>query len=250
MAGEVLDRVEVGKLGLAGDRAFGVTIPDRFEMVGAAVSPRDYGDLLRWRARYLAEPSLEGALPELELIAPDGSVLAGKADECEEAFTEALTTSFGRSLVLWSGDARGALSMAARAGQDGGDAVPKLPYPAAPLHLITTASLCEARRLQPEGDFAVERFRPNIVVDTGEEGGFLEADWVGKSLRIGEAVTLGVFQECERCVETTLPQGSLAKDPAILRTIVEHNNQNLGIYLGVADTGEIRVGDTVYLVED
>jgi len=50
-----------------------------------------------------------------------------------------------------------------------------------------------------------------------------------------------------RCVMTTLPQGDLPKDPAVLRTVVRDADQNVGMYANVADAGAIAVGDPVEL---
>ena len=54
----------------------------------------------------------------------------------------------------------------------------------APLHLLTTATLGELRRLQPDSVFDRARFRPNFVVNT-DETGFVENDWVDKDLDLG-----------------------------------------------------------------
>ena len=47
------------------------------------------------------------------------------------------------------------------------------------------------------------------------EKGFIENEWIGRVLAIGEEVRLRVTGPCPRCVMTTLPQGDLPKDPGI-----------------------------------
>jgi uncharacterized protein len=45
----------------------------------------------------------------------------------------------------------------------------------------------------------------------------------------------------------TLPQGDLPKDSGILRTAVQHNAVNVGVYAAVINGGTIRRGDPVVL---
>ena len=60
-------------------------------------------------------------------------------------------------------------------------------FDAFPLHLLTTASLKELARRNPAARFDVRRFRPNILIDTGDAvNGFGEAGWSGKTLTIGD----------------------------------------------------------------
>ena len=46
---------------------------------------------------------------------------------------------------------------------------------------------------------------------------------------------------------TTQPQGDLPKDPSVLRTIVRHSNQNVGVYANVLSPGRVKIGDAVEL---
>jgi uncharacterized protein YcbX len=114
------------------------------------------------------------------------------------------------------------------------------------IHILTTATIDRLRELYPQGRFEVRRFRPNIVVEpsSGEEG-FVEDDWVGKTLVIADEVRIDITEPCPRCVMTTLPQGDLPKDPGILRTAAQHNQVNVGVYGAVLQGGTIRRGDQV-----
>jgi uncharacterized protein YcbX len=60
-------------------------------------------------------------------------------------------------------------------------------------------------------------------------------------------VRLTVTDPCPRCVMTTLPQGELPKDPNVLRTAVQHNRGNVGVYAHVSRGGRVRRGDAVGL---
>ena len=113
------------------------------------------------------------------------------------------------------------------------------------MHLLTTASLRQFTTLHPEGRFAPARFRPNIVIDTGDKTGFLEQGWIERRFVIGDSVEIAITEHCKRCVMTTLPQGDLPPDPAILHTATAHNDTRAGVYASVVRPGAIKVGDPV-----
>ena len=58
---------------------------------------------------------------------------------------------------------------------------------------------------------------------------------------------MSITGPCPRCVMTTLPQGDLPKDPAILRTAAQHNHANVGLYASVVQGGTVRRGDAIGL---
>jgi len=125
---------------------------------------------------------------------------------------------------------------------------PETFFDLAVVHMLTTATIDRLRELYPQGRFEVRRFRPNIVVETASSNrGFVENDWVGRTLTIGGKVRLSVTGPCPRCVMTTLAQGDLPGDPGILRTAARHNQVNVGVYAAVLDGGTICRGDTVRL---
>jgi uncharacterized protein YcbX len=132
----------------------------------------------------------------------------------------------------------------------------------APLHLLTTATLAHLQALYPRGQVDPRRFRPNLVIETTEAmRGFVENDWVGRTLAIGAEVRLRVTDPSPRCVVPTLSQGELAEDIGILRAVAEHNRPaapalddkrlpSLGVYASVERGGVIRAGDTVVEITD
>lgn len=111
------------------------------------------------------------------------------------------------------------------------------------LHVLTTSTLDALRELNPRSRFEPRRFRPNLIIDTGGQKGFVENDWIGKTIAIGPEVRIQVTRPCLRCVMTTLSQGDLPKDPEILKTAARHNEIRVGAYASVVQTGTIRVGD-------
>jgi uncharacterized protein YcbX len=112
------------------------------------------------------------------------------------------------------------------------------------VHVLTTATLDRLRELYPEGRFEVRRFRPNVIIACDEHG-FVENDWIGRTLSIGDEVRVRVTGPCPRCVMTTLAQGDLPKDPGILRTAAQENAANVGVYADVVSGGTVRRGDAV-----
>ncbi|MEQ9409344.1 MAG: MOSC domain-containing protein [Fuerstiella sp.] len=69
---------------------------------------------------------------------------------------------------------------------------------------------------------------------------------MGQTLAIGD-VRLQIERPCPRCIMTTLSQDELSKDPNILRTAVQQNAGNVGVYATVTSAGQVRRGDGVVL---
>jgi uncharacterized protein len=74
----------------------------------------------------------------------------------------------------------------------------------------------------------------------------VEQDWVSKRLVIGDAI-IDCVGATPRCGAVTRAQPEFAADKTILRTIVKDANQNVGVYAMIANGGNIRVGDPVFL---
>jgi MOSC domain-containing protein len=79
------------------------------------------------------------------------------------------------------------------------------------------------------------------------ENNFVEHDWIGQMLGIGDEVRMSITGPCGRCVMTTLAQGDLPKESGILRTAVQHNQGHVGVYATVMRGGTIRRGDRLTL---
>src|SRR5207249_1822365 len=121
-------------------------------------------------------------------------------------------------------------------------------FDCATILLLTTATLNRLRDFYPQGRFEVQRFRPNIVVEpVATAPSFVENAWIGQTLAIGDEVRLRITGPCGRCVMTTLAQGDLPKDSEILRTAVQHNQGQVGVYAAVERVGTIRCDDRVRL---
>ena len=256
MMGEELNSSQVTDRGLAGDRQFAVV--DRTTgKVGGAKNPRKWGSFFDFRAAY-AEPVRAGAaMPPVRITLPGGNgVTTGQGD-----LEQILSRAFGREVTVEeasSGDKTQAATAEEywpdMAGLDYRDTVTDFDMPPgtffdiAVVHLLTTATIDRLRALYPQGRFEARRFRPNIVVPTsGEDQGFAENAWVGRTVTIGSEVRLAITEPCPRCVMITLPQGDLLKDSGILRTAAQHNGVNAGVYASARHGGTVRRGNTVAL---
>ncbi len=206
----------------------------------------------------MPKPPKTGArISPVRITLPDGTVVtSGQAD-----LEQVLSRAFGREVAFEEArPGRGSLGATAgeywpdMAGLDYRDTVTDFEMPAgmffdiAVVHLLTTATINHLRALYPQGRFEVRRFRPNIVVSTGSDDvGFVENDWIGRTVAIGGNVRLAITEPCPRCVMIILPQGDLPKDSGILRAAAQHNAVNVGVYASVASGGTIRRGDPVTL---
>ena len=68
---------------------------------------------------------------------------------------------------------------------------------------------------------------------------------MGREIAIGPQVRLRVTMTTGRCVMTTLAQGDLPHDRGILRTAVQHNDAQVGVYAQVVAGGRVMRGDAV-----
>ncbi len=256
MLGERLERLEVEARGVVGDRGYALWDP-ALQRVASAKNPRLWGDLLAYRARYMAEPRAGEPLPPLEVEGPlDGAEAPPVALRSDDpALVERLSQRLGRAVALLDQPPSGASLdqyWPPVEGRDYQNVTNALVLPegtffdACPVHAISTATLAELRRLAPGLDFAVERFRPNLLIEPSAGSGFVEESWAGGVLAIGESLRLRVEGGCPRCVITTLAQGELPETLEILRATARHNRVTAGIRLRVLVPGSMAIGDPVH----
>lgn len=250
MMGEELNACEVTNRGVLGDRAYALVDPTNGKVVSAK-NPKKWGNLFNFRANYATPPRLGEPVPAVIITLPGGSTLSSLENHVDKTLTGAL----GRDVRLeTAAPEKPSLEEYWPDIEDleHRDTVTDEAMPTgtffdlAVLHILTTATLDRLRELYPEGRFETRRFRPNIVVEaSSSENAFIEDDWIGRSVSIGEEVQLAITEACPRCVMTTLPQGDLPRDRGILRTAAKHNDVHVGVYASVTQGGMIRRGDKV-----
>jgi uncharacterized protein YcbX len=257
MMGEELNAAEVTERGVLGDRHFAVVDASTGKVAGAK-NPRKWGNFFDFRAAYVEPPTRGSKVPVLRLTLPDGTVVTSEQPDLAEVLSQALGRQVALAEARHNGETAGATAEEYWPDMEGlehRDTVTEWELPAgtffdlAVMHVLTTATIERLRTLYPEGRFEVRRFRPNIVVSTGpDQQGFVENDWIGQTIAVGDEVRLRITGPCPRCVMTTLPQGDLPKDPGILRAAAQHNEANVGVYADVVAGGTTRRGDSVTVV--
>src|SRR5438270_13386601 len=212
MLGEELDASDLRKAGIVGDRAYAIRDMETGK-VASAKHPKLWPDLLACRAAFVEPPRPGDELPPARIELADGtSVLSDAAD-----VDAVLSGFFGRDVEL------------ARAAQNGytidqyhpdeenydpdghRDEVVEVGLGAAffnerglpsavgegsffdlyPFSVLTTSTLDQLGELEPQSRFDPRRFRMNVIVDTPARG-FVENEWLGRTLAIGDDVQLGV----------------------------------------------------------
>lgn len=234
LAGELLERVPLGPLGVEGDRRWAVC--DR--ATGKALTAKREAALLDGAAR------TEG--DEVVVTLPGGREVVAGAAGTDEAIAEWL----GRDVVLAPAQPDRGSSYAFPEDpfrDDGPETeIPTLPgafFDATSLHLLTTATLAALRDAAPERAWDVRRFRPNLLV-AASGAGFVEDGWIGQTLSVGTAQAM-VVSPCPRCAMTTRPQGDLPRDVDVLRSIHAVHDGNTGVYAVITQPGSVAVGDAV-----
>lgn len=261
MLGEQPQRVLITERGVCGDRAYALW-DHATGRVASAKNPRLWQALLGLQAAFVATPQPAAPTPpvSISVARPDPGASGGHELllSSDPDANERLSALLGRSVTLLD-------QAPERASLDQyWPDVPERPFQnvvnelvlpsgtffdSCPIHALTTATLERLRELEPRLDFAVERFRPNLLIRPIEAvQGFVEEGWVGHTLRIGDSLELRVDDGCPRCVVTTLAQGELPQDIEILRATARHNKVVAGIRLTVLTPGPVAVGDAVRLM--
>ena len=267
MAGEQLQSASLGGHGIRGDRIWAVQDNARQEIQSCKFRPQ----LLQCRARCLGEG---GDGDAVEILFPNGQRLSSDDDSAHRRISDLigypstlqpLRPASDRDFYRrYKPDDHSWLEeLKATFIREPGEPLPDLDnlpaemqeyvslpgsfFLVSPLHILTTASLAHMRAMAPESDWHLERFRPNIVIETelGNQG-LVEQEWLGRSLYIGD-VKVTCRETAPRCGAVVRAQQQLDEDKRILRRIVRYADQNLGIYGDTLLGGEVSVGDGVYL---
>lgn len=257
MMGEEIQASEVTARGLAGDRAYAFV--DRASNRTAAV--RTWASaFMTYRASYVEEPQPGQPAPPARITRPDGqSLLTSQPDiderlsvQFDRALSLAAHASAGLLIEFPAGTLSGAAADLTEAPLAGG-APEGTFFDLACLHLIATSTLEHLQSVYPDGQVDVRRFRPNIVVQT-DGAPFVENTWAGRRLAIGDHLILKATIPCPRCVNVTLAQDGLAREPQLLRAITQRNRVDLGAignlpcvgaYADVVQPGPIKRGDAI-----
>jgi uncharacterized protein YcbX len=276
MLGEEVDAADVSEGGVIGDRAY--AIQDKATgKVASAKHPKLWPGLLACRASFVESPRAGDELPAVRIELPDGSSAMSDMPDVDAA----LSRFFGREVELAAAadngytidqyhpdeqdyDPEGHRDEVVEA-QLGAAFFNERGLPSVvpegsffdlfPLSVLTTSTLARLGELEPDSRFDARRFRMNVIVDT-DAPGFVENEWVGRQLALGDDVQLGVAMPDPRCVMPSLAQEDLPRDPRVLKALAKHNRLDVagslypcaGVYAVAAATGTVRKDDRVSLV--
>jgi MOSC domain-containing protein len=276
MLGEELEAVELNEGGIVGDRVY--AIRDRKTgKVASAKHPKLWPNLLGCRAAFVEPPRLGNELPPARIELADGKSVMSDATDVDAV----LSRFFSRDVELGRAARNGYTIDQYHPDEENydpegrRDEVVEVGLGAAffnerrlpsvvpegsffdlfPLSVLTTSTLDQLGELEPQSRFDARRFRMNVIVDTPARG-FVENEWVGRTLAIGEDVRLGVALPDPRCVMPSLAQEDLPRDPRILKALARHNRIDVagalfpcaGVYAVAEAIGAIGKGDHISLV--
>ena len=114
-----------------------------------------------------------------------------------------------------------------------------------PMSLISTQTIARLGEIVGT-ELDVLRFRPNILIESNDGMPFVEDEWVGKVLRIGE-MQMRVDQRDGRCVVITLDPETGHSNGKILKAVREARQGCLGVYGSIVQPGRIRIDDPVHV---
>ncbi|WP_077212949.1 MOSC domain-containing protein [Bacillus dakarensis] len=249
MMGEELNACVITDKGLAGDRAYGVIDQETGKLANAK-NPKKWPNMFQYQAAFIDTPQEDAAIPPVRITTPDGRMIRST----DENKNNMLSASFHRNVYLSTPSFEdvqfeGYIPEEIEELDDKGSIFTRTSpkntfFDIDMVHIITTSTINYLRKLAPESRIEARRFRPNLILEVPDTEGFIENDWVGKTLKIGD-VKLKISQETKRCVMTTLNQGDLPKDPNVLRSIVRNNAGSFGVYASVVKPGKVSIGDRI-----
>jgi uncharacterized protein YcbX len=263
MLGEELRAAPLTAGGLTGDRAYAL-IDDETGKVISVKRPKRWGRIFEISATTRPD-GVHVQLPDAEALSIDDPALADRLSDffgrrVSVASVVPENASFEEAWVReLKNDVNPYFDLPART-EDGDEIIDAGQFMSSQdnffnfgaIHIVTTGTTRRLTELAPASRFDAHRFRPNIVVETDDEG-FVETGWQGRAVTIGD-VRFAVSFTVPRCVMTTLEQGDLPADPDVLRTISKYNSVDIGwghsypcvgVYADVVAGGDIEIGQPV-----
>jgi uncharacterized protein YcbX len=277
MLGEEVSTADLTMSGVVGDRAYALVDSETGKVVSAK-NPKLWPDMLACQAAFVEPPQPGQEPPPVRITFPDDTSVTSEkpnvgvrlssffgrevrlAQAAPEDFTidqyhpdvEELDPEGHRDTVA---ESKLGSAFFAEAGLPSAVPVGSF-FDLFPVSVLTSSTLDRLNDLRPESRFDARRFRMNVIVGTEEEG-FVENEWLGRDLAIGDDVRLRVAIPDPRCVMTTLSQDDLPKDNEVLRTLVRNNRLDVagsgrypcaGVYAVAESVGAMHTGDAVSLV--
>lgn len=261
MNGVRIDSAVFTNGGMLGDRNYSL-IDQSNNKIASAKYPKKWARILELSAAFVGQPRQEGDLPPVRITSPSGLDILSTDRNIDKLLSEfvgrtvKLTTSRPEKMSLERLDPLEAEETIL----DIGDIMSKTRFSDyADVHLLTSASLETLFEVSPDQEFDERRFRPNLVIKTASGlNGFVENDWVGKKLLIGDSVKLNITDPTPRCAIPTLGNGEFEDNPKVLKTIVDNNMREvplldnkllpcIGNYAFLLQDGVVSINDPVWI---
>jgi len=227
MRGEQITSTQVEPYGFYGDRSHAFIDPSKTGW-SRFITARKYPQLLSYRAALLQDGS-ETAFPSLSITHDQG-----ESYTWDERFLQHMREQIREDITMEQHSPASSTLLAVDASS---------------ILIVTEASIRQMERLWGK-PLDLLRFRPNIVVQTSDSTPFVETDWIGQQLQIGEgedAVLLQIDESCERCVLITIDPDTYQRDPSLLKTLHQERQAFFGVYASIVKTGRIRQDDILRL---
>jgi uncharacterized protein YcbX len=231
------DEITIERDGVPGNRQF-LLLDERNRLFSGI----RHGRMVTVVADYLRDPDRlslrfpEGTVVEDEVRLGNAAVVdlwdtRRPSHAVEGPFSAALSEFVGKSLRLFRVDAEGGA------------------WDEHVVSMLSEASLEElARQSGHEGPVDGRRFR--MLVTLSGIGPHEEDEWIGRRVRLGEAL-VRVAETCVRCATTTQNPENGTRDFDTLRLIpayrgfADGKHVEFGVYADVEEPGRVRVGDPV-----
>ncbi|MEO5623764.1 MAG: MOSC N-terminal beta barrel domain-containing protein [Dokdonella sp.] len=214
MTGEALEEIDISWHGLAGDRRWAF-VRGGVERSGFPwLTIRERRDMVHYRP-HLVEPDN----PDKSAV----QVLTPTGQEYDIA-DMALAAELGPGVRVIKQD-RGV-------------------FDTFPLSLITTQAV-GGLGVSVNAELDVQRFRPNLLIEATTLEAFPEDAWVGRVIRIGEAM-MRVDKRDKRCAVVNVDPATGSHEPSTLRAVAGTRDGCLGVYGSTVRPGRVAIGDEVY----
>ncbi len=218
MAGERLDEAPVTLQGVQADRMYAFVQAE-------STSPFPWLTGRELPSMMLHQPAWSGGdRPSIVVRTPEGAEHPIGSDELRDS----LEAASGRKAFLLP-NYRGSFDVAA-------------------ITLMSTATVAHIAEASDTPEEPL-RFRMNFYIEPNDRSPWGENGWVGRTLRIGDAVRVAVTERDKRCAMITLsPHGG---DPltSVLTAVANENDATAGVYGSVLAPGIVRDGDEVTIEE-
>ncbi|MRH41500.1 MOSC domain-containing protein [Aquibacillus halophilus] len=224
--GEFVQKSKIMDYGLYGDRSHAYLDETK---KGNFLTITQFQEMVRYKARFVGEESMD-EYPKVEVITPEGNVFDWKDEELikemeNKSKRKISTKKYTPSLV------------------------PIGPIAVEHILLVTDASLDKLEEIWGKEEVDFRRFRPNLFIELKEKKPFVEEEWIGKRIKIGNEVEVQLVGHSERCMIITVNPDNAERDKSLHTALIKERNNNFGVYASVIKTGDIHVNDEIHLLD-